>query len=473
MNLLGDVPHTIIAVHLNYRSRAAQRGRLPGHPSYFLKPWSSLADSGVIVRPADSRLLAFEGEIALVIGKTARHVDPADGWSYVEFVTAANDFGVHDLKYADLGSNLRSKGGDGYTPVGPRLIKASDIHPEQLELRTWVNGEVAQQATMDDLIFPFGQLVADLSRTMTLHPGDVILTGTPAGSTVVNPGDVIEVEVTAGSHSTGRLTTTVAEANSPLADFGALPRYDIATAEAAFGYSLSPTLTPELRDALAGLATATLSVALRKRGIMNSTIDGVVALRPDLKMVGTAKTLRYLPLREDEYKTRGVGMTAQKRAVESLTPGDVLVMDARRERDAGTVGDILALRAKVIGAAGIVTDGAVRDFETVAAIDMPTYGAGPHPSVLGRKHVPWDINVPIACGNALVQPGDVLVGDRDGVVVIPIAMAEELVAEVSEQERQERFIAEMVEGGASVDGLYPLGPDWKDRYQAWLEAGGV
>lgn len=469
---LGEAPRTVIAVHLNYRSRAAQRGRVPAAPSYFLKPSSSLCGSGTIERPKDCELLAFEGEIALVIGEPARNVSPESGWKHIEFITAANDFGVHDLKHADLGANLRSKGGDGYTPLGPRLIAVADIDVADISLTTWVNGEVAQATDMSDVIFDFGQLVADLSRLMTLQRGDVILTGTPAGSTVVQPGDHIEVEVTSGKHSSGRLSTTVVEADAPLAGFGAGPKYDRTTAEMAYGYSLGPSLDDSVRDALKGLSTATLSVALRKRGIMNSTVDGVHALRPDLKMVGTAKTLRYLPLREDEYATRGVGMTAQKKAVESLTAGDVLVMDARRESQAGTCGDILALRAHVIGAAGIVTDGAIRDYDAVAAIDMPVFGAAAHPSVLGRKHVPWDINVPIACGNALVQPGDVMVGDRDGVVVIPIALAAELIEEVAEQERQERFIAQMVLAGNSVDGLYPLGPAWKQRYQQWLAEGG-
>ena len=464
---LGESTRTVIAVHLNYRSRAAQRGRVPAAPSYFLKPPSSLCGSGDLVRPANCELLAFEGEVAVVIGSPARNVSPEDGWSHIEYITAANDFGVHDLKYADLGANLRSKGGDGYTPIGPRLINVAEIDVNDITLCTWVNGELAQRADMNDVIFDFGHLVADLSRLMTLQRGDVILTGTPAGSTVVHPGDVVDVEVTSGAHSSGRLSTTITAADVPLAEFGAGPKYDLATAEAAHGYSLGPTLDDAVRGALMELSTATLSVALRKRGIMNSTIDGVRALRPDVKMVGTAKTLRYLPLREDEYATRGVGMTAQKKAVESVRAGDVLVMDARRESHAGTVGDILALRAKVLGAAGIVTDGAVRDFHAVSEIGLPVFGAGPHPSVLGRKHVPWDINIPIACGNALVQPGDVIVGDADGVVVIPIALAAELIDEVAEQERQERFIAEMVLEGHSVDGLYPLGADWKQRYQSW------
>ena len=191
-------PGKIIAVHLNYPSRAAQRGRTPAMPSYFLKPSSSLAATGdTLERPAGTELLAFEGEIALVIGVPARRVSPADGWRHVASVTAANDFGVYDLRAADKGSNVRSKGGDGFTPIGPALIPAADVAPDALRVRTWVNGELVQEDTSDTLLFPFGQLVADLSQLMTLETGDVILTGTPAGSSVVVPGDVVEVEVDA------------------------------------------------------------------------------------------------------------------------------------------------------------------------------------------------------------------------------------------------------------------------------------
>src|SRR4029453_18964320 len=192
----GTAPGKIIAVHLNYPSRAAQRGRTPAQPSYFLKPPSSLAASGATLeRPAGTELLAFEGEIALVIGERARRVSPADCWRHVASVTAANDFGLYDLRAADKGSNVRSKGGDGFTPLGPTLIDAASVDPAALRVRTWVNGDLVQEDTSGTLLFPFGRLIADLSQLMTLETGDVILTGTPAGSSVVRPGDIVEVEV--------------------------------------------------------------------------------------------------------------------------------------------------------------------------------------------------------------------------------------------------------------------------------------
>src|SRR5262249_60991508 len=123
--------------------------------------------------------------------------------------------GVYDLRYADLGSNTRSKGADGFTPVGPRLIDARELDFRDLRLCTWVNGELAQDAELgDELIFGFDLIVADLSRLLTLEPGAVILTGTPTGSTIAVPGDVVEVEVTAGERTSGRLTSPIVEAET-------------------------------------------------------------------------------------------------------------------------------------------------------------------------------------------------------------------------------------------------------------------
>ncbi|MGW0949908.1 fumarylacetoacetate hydrolase family protein [Streptomyces sp. NPDC002623] len=469
---LGNPPTKIIAVHLNYPSRAKERGRIPSQPSYFLKPPSSLAGTKqAIVRPAGCELLGFEGEIALVIGSRAQRVAPEDGWSYVRWVTAANDAGVYDLRYADRGSNLRSKGADGFTPLGPRLLDARHLDPAALRLRTWVNGELVQDDTTDTLLFPFGQLVADLSRLVTLEPGDVILTGTPAGASVVHPGDLVEVEVTAGELSTGRLRNPIAEGD-PLAPYGAMPKTDPAEREAAYGlaHEPQPLLDPQLADGLRSVAVATLSAQLRSRGLPHMSIDGVRPMVPGSEaLVGVAHTLRYLPLREDLFTRHGTGMNAQKRAIEEVRPGHVLVMDARRDPTAGTLGDILALRAAKRGAAGVVTDGAVRDSAAIAGMGLPVFAAGAHPSVLGRRHVPWDTGVPIACGGALVQPGDLIVGDADGVLVVPPDLAEELIADCREQERQERFITEQVAAGESVDGLYPLGGAWRDAYENWCK----
>jgi len=229
-------PSKIVAVHLNYRSRAAERGRIPENPSYFLKSPSTLSTHGAdIVRPAECRLLAFEGEIGIVIGETVRAIPRERAWSAVSGITAANDVGVYDLRYADPGSNVHSKGHDGFTPVGPALLDARELDPAELLLRTWVNGRLAQSAlTRDDMIFDPSFVIADLSRVMTLLPGDLILMGTPTGSSVVEPGDVVEVEVSAGEHSTGRLRNSVAATDGTFPEVGAMPRVDEATRQAAY-----------------------------------------------------------------------------------------------------------------------------------------------------------------------------------------------------------------------------------------------
>ncbi|WP_258142155.1 MULTISPECIES: fumarylacetoacetate hydrolase family protein [unclassified Arthrobacter] len=473
----------VIAVHINYPSRAAQRGRTPEQPSYFLKPSSSLALGsmdvpGTVERPAGCELLGYEGEISLVIGKSARRVGLEDAWSHVEWVTASNDLGVYDLRYADKGSNVRSKGGDGFTPVGPALIPADAVDPTQLRIRTWHNGDLVQDDTTEDLLFPFAQLVADLSQLLTLEEGDIILTGTPAGASVAKPGDVVEIEVTGGDFSSGRLATKVTEGTTPFADFGARPKTDDTQREEAYGSreaaglpsepaAAANVLTPELKAKLESVATATLSSQLRKRGLNNVSIDGLQATRPDRKVVGLARTLRYVPNREDLFKTHGGGFNAQKRAIDSVNDGEILVMEARGEKGTGTVGDILALRAQVRGAAAIITDGGVRDYSAVADLEMPTYFANPHPAVLGRRHIPWDTDITIACGGATVQPGDIIVADSDGILVIPPAIAEELVDDCIVQEKEETFIFQMVQEGNSVDGLYPMNKEWQARYAEW------
>jgi 2-keto-4-pentenoate hydratase/2-oxohepta-3-ene-1,7-dioic acid hydratase in catechol pathway/regulator of RNase E activity RraA len=467
----------VIAVHINYPSRAAQRGRTPAQPSYFLKPSSSLALSGGSVeRPAGCELLGYEGEIALVIGKAARRVTIDDAWSHVAAITASNDLGVYDLRYADKGSNLRSKGGDGFTPVGPALIPADAVDPANLRIRTWHNGDLVQDDTTEDLLFPFARLVADLSQLLTLEEGDIILTGTPAGASVASPGDVLEVEVSTadGGLTTGRLATTVEEGTTPFADFGARPKSDDLQREEAYGSReaaglapVAPVLSAALKAKLESVCTATLSSQLRKRGLNNVSIDGLTSTRPEKRIVGLARTLRYVPNREDLFKTHGGGFNAQKRAIDSVNEGEILVMEARGEKGTGTIGDILALRAQVRGAAAIITDGGVRDFSAVAAMDMPTYYSNPHPAVLGRRHIPWDTDITIACGGTTVQPGDIIVADSDGILVIPPALAEELADDSIAQEREEVFIAEMVQQGHGVDGLYPLNAAWRARYQEW------
>lgn len=471
-------PGKILALHLNYASRIAQRGRRPGHPSYFVKPGTSLSTTGATVeRPAGCELLAFEGEVALIIGKRARRVTPEQGWAAVSGITAANDFGVYDLRYVDKGSNLRSKGGDGFLPLGPNVIDARAVDPGAVRVRTWVNGTLAQDDTTADVSFSFGTLVADLSQLITLEPGDVILTGTPAGSSVVVPGDVVEVEVDAptakGAPSTGRLVNTITQGTHVLPDFSAGPQIDDLQREEAWGDRKSAglpepfELTEDLKARLLSVATATLSQQMRKRGFNNVTIDGLTATNPEAKVVGRARTLRYIALREDLFESHGGGYNAQKRLFDSLTTDDIVVIEARGETESGTLGDVLALRAKHLGAVALVTDGGIRDLAVVTEIGVPAYHSGGHPAVLGRRHVPWEFDNTVTCGGCAVQPGDVIVGDRDGLIVIPPALVEDLVNDSIAQELEEEFIAEVVSGGEPVKDVFPLNKEWRTKFEAW------
>ncbi|MGL3149544.1 fumarylacetoacetate hydrolase family protein [Microbacterium sp. A82] len=473
-------PGKIIAIHLSYASRADQRGRRPAHPSYFFKVASSVAASGdTVERPAGTELLAFEGEIALVIGIPARRVSLEDAWSHVASVTAANDLGLYDLRANDKGSNVRSKGGDGYTPLGPNLIDARTIDPSGIRVRTWVNGELRQDDTSAGLIFPLAQFVADLSQHFTLETGDVILTGTPAGSSVIVPGDVVEVEVDApnapGAPSSGRLVTTVTQGSAAFDEsLGSLPAVD--DKQRADAWGTAPTedrpsrsttgLSVELRAKLEAAPTAGLSAQLRKRGHHSCFIDGVAVNIAGTKIVGTARTLRFIPAREDLFASHGGGYNAQKRLFDAVEEGEIIVIEARGDATTGTLGDILALRAHARGAAGVVTDGGVRDFDEVARIGLPVFSQGAHPSVLGRKHVPWDLDVTVACGGAAVQPGDIIVGDGDGVVVIPPSLVEEVVEATLAQEQEDAWIAAQVEAGHPVDGLFPMNAQWRAKYEA-------
>ena len=207
-------PTKIIAVHLTYRSRIEEyKARTPAEPSYFMKPPSTLnGHRGLIRRPAGARFLNYEGEVACVVGRPMKNVPIDETLGFVAGFCCANDVGLHDFRHADRGAMLRVKGEDGFLPLGPELVPASEWDPSSYTLRTYVNGEVVQEATADDVIWPVQYQLADLCRLITLEPGDVVLTGTPANSRPMEPGDVVEVEVS----GLGRLANTVVEWNVDL-----------------------------------------------------------------------------------------------------------------------------------------------------------------------------------------------------------------------------------------------------------------
>jgi 2-keto-4-pentenoate hydratase/2-oxohepta-3-ene-1,7-dioic acid hydratase in catechol pathway/regulator of RNase E activity RraA len=455
----------VIAVHLNYRSRAAQRGRVPSEPSYFFKPCSSVCDGGELVRPRGTELMAYEGEIAVIIGRRARGVTPEQAAAYIGWLAPANDVGVHDFRWADRGSGVLAKGHDGFTPIGPAMAVAG-VRPGSLRLTTTVNGEPRQDTTGDDLIFSFEQLVADLSRFMTLEPGDVILTGTPAGTGVIGPGDVVEVTL----EGAGSVRSTVVDASEELAPYGAMPKV---TDEArAFATGAAPprpaALSDRARELLRRVSTATLTVELGRRGIQTTFLGGLQPTRPDLRMVGIARTLRYVAMRADVREGLKGPPDAQKRAIEAVDPGDVLVIEARGETRAGTIGDILAARLLARGGAGVVTDGGVRDTPGVAELELPTYYRCANASSLWNAHIPLEIDVPITCAGVLVMPGDIVVGDAEGVVILPAALAEEIAHAAWEVEQREAFALERVRAGEPFSGLYPLSPEREADYRQWL-----
>ena len=217
-------------------------------------------------------------------------------------------------------------------------------------------------------------------------------------------------------------------------------------------------LTPETRAKLKTVSTATLATALYKRGLRNQFIQDVHPLRARKEtMVGEAFTLRYIPAREDlnpltVFRDR---QHPQRQAVEQCPHGAVLVMDSRKNPRAASAGSILVTRLMVRGVAGVVTDGGFRDAAEIAALDMPSYHCRPSAPTNLTLHQALDINVPIGCGDVAVWPGDVVVGDADGVIIVPAAIADEIATEAVEMTAFEDFVTEQVQGGQSILGLYP------------------
>jgi 5-oxopent-3-ene-1,2,5-tricarboxylate decarboxylase/2-hydroxyhepta-2,4-diene-1,7-dioate isomerase len=213
-------PTKIICVHLNYDSRTQEfMTKLPPAPTYFHKPITALnSHGGEVVRPLGCKWLNYEGEIVIVIGKTCRNISPAEAPEYIAGYTVGNDYGLHDFRDTDAGSMLRVKGSDTLAPIGPGLV--TDWDPRGKRIRTLVNGVVKQDDTTDGMEWDMNYLVADIARTITLVPGDLIFSGTPANSRTVYPGDVVEVEV----EGLGTLRNVIVEGPTPIrADVGAQP----------------------------------------------------------------------------------------------------------------------------------------------------------------------------------------------------------------------------------------------------------
>ncbi|HEV8634094.1 MAG TPA: ribonuclease activity regulator RraA [Chloroflexota bacterium] len=231
-------------------------------------------------------------------------------------------------------------------------------------------------------------------------------------------------------------------------------------------------LAPDLVEKLGKVSAATVTGLLARRGLRRATIFGARPIVPGTKMVGEAFTLRYIPAREDLDWTGTLDnlTDAQRVAIERVGPGQVLVMDARGDVSSGGLGAILATRLKMRGAAGVVTDGAVRDYVEIGASGLPAFCRAPHPGANKVIYHPADFGLPIGCGGVAVYPGDVLVGDDDGVVVIPRHLAAEIADEGVQNELKEEFVMARVRAGASIVGTYPLDDAGLRDYEAWRAA---
>lgn len=235
-------------------------------------------------------------------------------------------------------------------------------------------------------------------------------------------------------------------------------------------------LRTETRDKLKKVSTASVATALYKRGLRNQFVQGVLPVeRKPVRMVGQAFTLRYIPAREDRnpltvFRNRD---HKQRVAVETCPEGHVLVMDARKDSRAATAGSILVTRLAQRGVAGVVSDGGVRDAEGIGALDMPAYFACPSAPTNLTLHEAIDINVPISCGDVPVFPGDVMLGDSDGVMVIPAHLTEEIAEECTQMETYEDFVLEQVQAGAGIIGLYPATDEENlVKFDTWRERNG-
>ena len=230
-------------------------------------------------------------------------------------------------------------------------------------------------------------------------------------------------------------------------------------------------LSDRARKTLEYVSTATLTTQLFRRGFRNTFMQGIAPLGPVEKrnLVGPAFTLRNIPAREDidVLEVFEDPNHPQRRSIETVPVGYVLVQDCRGDRTAACCGSILVARLRVRGVAGMVADGPVRDSAVIASSKFPVFCAGASAPTNIIKHHSVDINLPIGCGGVAVYPGDVIVGDADGVVVVPQHLAEEIAADASEQERMEDFIMQRIEAGAALPGTYPPNSETRNAYFAW------
>jgi len=230
-------------------------------------------------------------------------------------------------------------------------------------------------------------------------------------------------------------------------------------------------MNPKTRQILENTSTASIATLLFKRGLRNQYVQDVSRLgTSDKRMVGPAYTLRYIPAREDlnPIEVFQDPQHPQRQAVEQIPADHILVMDCRRDATAASAGSILITRLQIRGCAGVVTDGGLRDADDIAALDIPSFCAKPSAPTNLTRHQAVDLNVPIGCGGVAVFPGDIAVGDGDGVIVIPAHLADDIAAEAKSMEIYEAWVVEQVQAGESIIGLYPMNEETRARFEAWL-----
>lgn len=234
-------------------------------------------------------------------------------------------------------------------------------------------------------------------------------------------------------------------------------------------------LAPDTLERLRRISTPTLCTQLYRLGFRSVFLHGVRPLCPDRRMAGEAVTLRFAPAREDRasYERLADPAYPQRHAIEHVGRGQVLVMDCRGVASAACAGDILVARLQARGAAGLVLDGGIRDFPAVQALGFPVYALGPAAPAHVVRHVAVDEQVPVGCAEVLVEPGDVMVGDGEGVVCVPRAVADRVAAGGLEQEELEAFLLEKIRGGAPLPGTYPPGEETLREYEAWRRRRGT
>ena len=410
-----------------------------------------MAGDGDLVRPRGTELLGYEGEIAAVIGTRAHRVAPEDALAHVGWFAAANDAGIADFRWNDRGSNLFSKGQDGFTPIGP-AVAAAEVDPQALVLRTRVNGEIVQEDVSANLIFSFADLIADLSRFITLEPGDVILTGTPTGTGVLDLGDVVEVEL----EGAGSVRSTVVEADHDIEAWGAGPKVTPEVRSWATGEPAprAHELTPGAWEMLHHVGTATLTQQLQRRGCGTR---GCAACAPRGRTSAWSATRgRCATSRCARTSATRTRPRSTRRRPPSRRSSRARRSSSRRARTRGRHDRRHPRRARARARGD-------RRGDRRRPARQPGRRRARHPDLLpgaarlraGTLHYPLESMVPVTCGGVLVMPGDVMVGDAEGVVVVPAAMAEEVAHDATEQELREEWALERVQAGDSVRDTFP------------------